>query len=50
MVKIVDLQDYDVANYLTTEEEISAYLSIVLEENDPGAFIEALGIVLVQDL
>ncbi|TXJ10292.1 MAG: putative addiction module antidote protein [Acinetobacter sp.] len=45
MIKVADLPMYDTADYLTDEETISAYLSVVLEENDPNAFIEALGTV-----
>lgn len=34
---------FDVANYLDNEEIIAAYLTEVLEENNPQAFIKAVG-------
>lgn len=39
------LTQFDVVDYLQTEQEIAEYLAVVLEENDPDAFIEALGTV-----
>lgn len=39
------LTQFDVVDYLQTEQEIAEYLAAVLEENDPDAFIEALGTV-----
>ena len=34
---------FDAAEYLGSEEEIAAYLSAVMEENDPDMLIAALG-------
>jgi probable addiction module antidote protein len=34
---------FDVANYLTTEESISAYLAATAEEDDPELLASALG-------
>ena len=34
---------FDAAEYLGSEEEIAAYLSAVMEENDPDLLIAALG-------
>lgn len=39
------LTQFDVVDYLQTEQQIAEYLAVVLEENDPDAFIEALGTV-----
>lgn len=39
------LSKFDVLDYLQTEQDIAEYLAVVLEENDPDAFIEALGTV-----
>ncbi|MDO4223417.1 MAG: transcriptional regulator [Acinetobacter sp.] len=36
------LTKFDVVDYLQTEQDIEEYLTIVLEENDPDAFMEAL--------
>lgn len=44
-IKIADLPEFDVTELLDTDEEIAAYLTVVLEENDPDAFIQALGTV-----
>jgi len=37
------MRPFDAANYLTNEEEIAAYLDVVLEENDPALLAAALG-------
>ena len=39
------IEEFDAADYLDSEEAIVEYLSVVLEENDPSAFIQALGTV-----
>ena len=36
---------FDAADYLDSPEAIAAYLSVVLEEDDPKALIRALGTV-----
>ena len=41
--KIVDLPDFDPAKLLKNEEDIAAYLTIVIEENDPALLAAALG-------
>lgn len=43
MVKISDLPSFDAANYLDSEEAITAYLNAILEENDDALLAEALG-------
>lgn len=45
MVKISELKRFDMADHLDSEEAIADYLSIVLEEDDPESFIQALGTV-----
>ena len=45
MVKISELKRFDMAHHLDIEEAIADYLSIVLEEDDPESFIQALGTV-----
>lgn len=42
-IKISDLQEFDAAEYLTSEEDIAIYLTVVLEENDPALLAAALG-------
>ncbi|CBL46173.1 Predicted transcriptional regulator [gamma proteobacterium HdN1] len=43
MVKIADLPTYDAADYLDSEEAVTAYLNAILEENDPSLLASALG-------
>lgn len=45
MLKISELNRFDAADYLDSEDAIAEYLSIVLEEDDPDAFIQALGTI-----
>jgi len=42
-IKISDLPDFDSAEYLNSEEDIAAYLTTVIEENDPALLAAALG-------
>jgi probable addiction module antidote protein len=44
-IKVSELPEFDMAEHLTDEKEIAEYLSIVLEENDPGAIAGALGTI-----
>ena len=41
-IKISELPEFDAAHYLGSKEEISAYLTAVLEENDPELLAAAL--------
>lgn len=43
MMKISDLPSFDAADYLDSEEAITAYLNAILEENDDALLAEALG-------
>jgi len=42
-IRIADLPDFDPAEYLKGEEDIAAYLTVILEENDPALLAAALG-------
>lgn len=42
-IKISALPEFDPAEYLDNEEEIAAYLTSVIEENDPALLASALG-------
>ncbi len=42
-IKVSDLPDFDPAEYLKDEEDMAAYLTAVLEENDPALLAAALG-------
>lgn len=43
--RIEDLPRFDMADHLDSPEAVAEYLTIVLEENDTDALIEALGTV-----
>lgn len=43
MVKISDLPTFDAADYLDSEESITAYLNAILEEKDDALLAAALG-------
>lgn len=45
MTKIANLPTFDMAEHLTSKEDVAAYLSLVLEENDPSELAHALGII-----
>lgn len=42
-IKVDELPEFDAAPYLDSEEAIAAYLTDILEENDPGLLAAALG-------
>lgn len=42
-IKAADLPDFDAARYLDSEEAIAAYLTDILEANDPALLAAALG-------
>nr|VFJ45602.1 MAG: probable addiction module antidote protein [Candidatus Kentron sp. FW]VFJ61374.1 MAG: probable addiction module antidote protein [Candidatus Kentron sp. FW] len=42
-IKIDDLPEFDMAQYLTSDADIVEYLSQVLEDGDPGELAAALG-------
>ena len=41
--KVSELPEFDAAEYLNSEEDVAAYLTTVLEENDPALLAAALG-------
>lgn len=42
-MKVNDLPDFDVSDYLENEEMIQDYLNIIIEENDPALLASTLG-------
>ena len=42
-IKISELPEFDAAEYLKNEEDIAAYLTSVIEENDSSLLAAALG-------
>lgn len=42
-IRIADLPDFDMSQHLNSEEDIAAYMTVVLEENDPSLLAAALG-------
>lgn len=45
MVKVADLPEFDMAQYLDSDEAVAEYLTLVMEENDPAALAQALGTI-----
>jgi probable addiction module antidote protein len=43
MVKIKDLPEFDVTEYLDDEEAVAQYLTFVIEDGDPALLAAALG-------
>lgn len=44
-IKVSELPEFDMAEYLEDETAIAEYLTIVMEESDPSALAQALGTV-----
>ena len=44
-IKITDLPNFDMVDYLKTDEDVANYLNLVLEENDPAELNHALGTI-----
>jgi probable addiction module antidote protein len=42
---IANLPDFDMAEYLKTDEDVANYLTLVLEENSPAELTHALGVI-----
>lgn len=42
-IRVEDLPDFDVTEYLGDDQAIAEYLTLVLEENDPALLTAALG-------
>ena len=43
-IRTNDLPDFDMAEYIKTEEDIAAYLTLVIEEGDASELAHALGV------
>ena len=44
-MKIANLPEFDVTEYLNNPEALAEYLTVVMEENDPAALAQALGTI-----
>ena len=42
-IKVSELPEFDAAEYLNSDEDVAAYLTAVLEENDSALLATALG-------
>lgn len=42
-IRVSELSEFDAAEYLNNDEEVAAYLTAVLEENDASLLAAALG-------
>ena len=42
--RISDLPEFDMAKQLKSEEDIAAYVTMVIEEGDPSELAHALGV------
>lgn len=42
-IRLDDLADFDPAEHLNDDEDIAAYLTVILEDNDPALLAAALG-------
>ena len=46
-INVMELPEFDIADYLTDEKAVAEYLTVVLEENDSAAFVHALGTIAI---
>ncbi|MGE3104124.1 MAG: addiction module antidote protein [Lysobacterales bacterium] len=44
-IKVSDLPEFDITEHLSSDADIAAYLTLVIEENDPAELAHALGVV-----
>lgn len=42
-IKLTDLPEFDMADYLGSDEDVAAYLSVVIAEGDAAELADALG-------
>ena len=42
-IKVSELSEFDATEYLNNEDDVAAYLTTVLEENDPAVLAAAIG-------
>jgi hypothetical protein len=45
LLKKADLPDFDMTEYLKTDDDVANYLTLVREENDPAELTHALGTI-----
>ena len=45
MTKIANLPTFDMAEHLKSDGDVAAYLTLVLEEDDPAELAHALGVI-----
>ena len=45
LLKTADLPDFDMAEYLNTDEDVANYPKLVLEEDNPAELTHALGTI-----
>jgi probable addiction module antidote protein len=43
-ISVADLPEFDITEYLDSTQAIADYITIVLEENDVAALVDALGV------
>lgn len=46
MVKLSGLSDFNMADELKTKEDMLVYLNMVIQENNPAEFVNALGVIV----
>ena len=44
-INVAELPEFDMAEHLDSDQAIAEYLTIVMEENDPGELTHALGVI-----
>lgn len=44
-ISVADLPEFDMAEHLDSDQAIAEYLTIVMEENDPGELTHAIGVI-----
>ena len=44
-INVADLPEFDMTEHLDSDQAIAEYLTIVMEENDPGELTHALGVI-----
>ena len=42
-IKVSELREFDAAEYLNSDDDVAAYLTTILEENDPALLAAAIG-------
>ena len=42
-IKVSELHEFDAAEYLNSDEDVAAYLTTILDENDPALLAAAIG-------